>query len=243
VQITKSSGGSSGRSQWDIAAELVARKKWPVPVEHAPRETFEAHYHATDEELYLLRGEMTFFESGHGDREVAVHAGEAATIPQGLVHRVVIGPTGAAYVMGLSDAYLPEGFSLTLPAHEETGSVDGVAELVELNYAFGGAEDVADADLFRAHLADEFVFVPAVDAATMSKLQFIEGLGQRKKRDRRSKDLRLRRHGDAILASLTVRTGDGAVYLNSRLFERRNGTWLCVRWANAATGVREGGSA
>ncbi len=225
-----------GESEWELALGFVQLKLWPYRVEHEPGSRFDAHYHGSDEELQVTRGSMTFFEVGAASADgIELQAGERMKIPEGTVHSVTIGSEGVTYVMGLGRPTPLEQFSIPLPASRDV-PLDVLAGLVEANYHIAEAEEEGEKakSFFQDLLSDRFVFVGAVGDQSMRKAEFTGGLEGRKGRGRRSKGLRLRREGKALVASIVVATADGAEYLNTRLFERDpDGRWRCVRWSNA----------
>jgi ketosteroid isomerase-like protein len=226
----------AGETEWDLAQAFVQRSLWPYLVEHNPESRFDAHYHRTDEELQVLRGSMTFVDVRTGpDDRIELRARERLRIPEGTVHAVQTGAEGVAYVMGLARPVPPEQFAVYLPVSHDV-PLAALADLIETNYRIAEAEEIGqDAKSFFDNvLSERLVFVGAAGDQSMRKEDFIKGLEGRKGRGRQSTGLRVRREGDALVASIVVRTGDGGEYLNTRLFEKHeDGRWRCVRWTNA----------
>jgi quercetin dioxygenase-like cupin family protein len=62
---------------------------------------YGAHYHPTNEVLFLLEGDLTFIDVNQ-EEIVTVNPGDALFIPAGFVHWVET-KSGARYIMGLKN--------------------------------------------------------------------------------------------------------------------------------------------
>jgi len=225
--------GLPARSEWELATAFVQRNLWPHLLER--RGGIDAHYHATEEQLQVVRGSMTFVAGATpSSEEVHAETGERLRIPEGTVHSVTIGSEGVTYVMGMARPIPLEQFPVYLPITGEAPP-DVLADLVEANYRLAEAEEIGveAENFFDNLLSDQFVFVTA-DDRTMRKRDFIDGLDQRKGHGRRSTGLQLRCDGSVVAASIIVTTADQREYLNIRLFQKEeDGRCRCVRWSNA----------
>src|SRR5262245_58766875 len=103
-EITTMKNPTPASSEWEIAQDFAQRKLWPYRLRKTPGLKVPAHYHLMDEELYVVEGRLDFFDlHNRPEKPLTVVHGEGARIPQGAVHRVDVGPTGATYVMGLPE--------------------------------------------------------------------------------------------------------------------------------------------
>jgi hypothetical protein len=212
-------------TEGEVMQFIHQHRLWPYFVRHEPGEVYPAHYHQTDETLFLLEGQMEFKDKQ--GKLFAVSPGQKLVIPEGTVHSVTIGAQGAAYIMGLGERIPLEEFPVFLPPARPE-----FIGLLETNYLIAEKETSADDEqFFRDHLSKDLRFVRAPGAC--DKLDdFISKLPQGKGLRRVSRRVDLKAVGEFVLATLFVEM-DSGTYLNVRVFRKeQDGAWRCVRWAN-----------
>lgn len=203
---------------------------WPTSIERrAANEPISFHYHDVEEWLEVESGQMRFTPAtDKEEHSVWVSAGEALRLPQGEVHRVLIGPAGVAYKMW-TPVEVPENDF----AHELD---DESLALIEENLKVPDVENTGNMGFFERFLSETFTFRTAT-GKLLDRNAFLNRSAAPIIR-KQSESLRiLHKSEDSILLSTIIHTtpkggGERQSVSNNRLFVREQGVWKCRIWLN-----------
>jgi Cupin domain len=202
-----------------------------------------AHFHATDEFLYLLEGAMTFTElaatpsqSSTVLRTYHVKARDRLFIPAGTVHEVHWDGE-FRYLMGIRDPS-PPGALFQMPVQPTTRLNPNLAQL---NTDFSGAEFNRDVGFFFHALAENLVF-QRHSGQVVDKWTFLRDLvdpGNTFTKNA-AKVTRSAVWGKVSLVEVEVDAAGrreliddfAGQFQNVRLFVEEGGMWRCQMWFN-----------
>jgi hypothetical protein len=223
--------------------ELTIPTHWATDlnVHHDPSQDADFHYHEVEEWLKVTQGEVSFYPAKSlvdpGTKPLVCGVNDVLRIPQGEVHRVVIGPAGVTYTMWTP---VPSGSCfqrLLAPDLQELVARNLRLPEVENRYDAAGGNTTALAADDRQFLED---FVSA--ALTMHTLPGDvldrQGyLGRRPGSSHRSPSdavevLHATSQPESVLLSTVVTTDQPAHVVNLRLFIKEDGHWRCRVWRN-----------
>ena len=206
--------------------ELV--KDWPKQTMSDPCGTQAVfHYHAVEEWLEVVKGDITFFPLS--DQPYRVVVGQVLRIPRGEVHRVEVGQNEVEYQMWVP---IPptEDFPNELTPQE--------VALLKKNLEFPKREDNRNNDaapFFQDILSDALSFCRA-DGTVVSKQEFIAaGFTDRGRRSSGSVQVLNRTANGSLLLTTVVtvtNTAPSQSFTNVRLFVPENGSPKCRLWVN-----------
>ncbi len=89
------------RTKQEAVADINTEGFWPISWIDGPGETYAAHYHRSDERLYLVEGTMDFEDVSGGCRH-RLEPGDKLVLPAGTVHRTTT-REGATYIIAVRD--------------------------------------------------------------------------------------------------------------------------------------------